>query len=388
MLCRGSIFGNLLKLIDRRRFEAIVDDHNGNAYDKSFDSWSHVVCLIGGQLSGAQSLRELEAVWHANAHHHYHLGVGKLSRSTLSDANQRRPTAVFADLFSLLVGQARGQVKREGKQLVRLIDATPIPLGKLVDWAQWNGRIRGLKLHLVYDPKADLPERLAITPATVNDITFARQVPLEAGRTYVFDKAYCHYRWWAEIDRAGACFVTRRKTSARLRSLRLRPLARRHGEGFTVLKDAEVKLASKGDSRLDIGLRLIRVRRHDGGAILELLTNDTKRSAVDIAALYKGRWQIELLFRWIKQHLNIRRFIGTSDNAIRLQILAAMIAFLLLRIAASLYRIAIPAIRFAQLVGQCLFVRKPIDRIDRPPQVNPRRAPTSANPNQLQFSYA
>ena len=388
MRYRGSIFGALLKLIDRRRFDAIVDGHNGNAYDKKFDSWKHLVCLIAGQLSGAQSLRELEAAWQANAHHHYHLGVGKLRRSTLSDANQRRPPAVFADLFGLLVGQARGQLKREGKHLVRLIDATPIPLGKLVAWAQWNGRIRGLKLHVVYDPKADLPERLAITPATVNDISFGRQVPLEAGQTYVFDKAYCHYRWWTEIDRAGACFVTRRKTSARLRTLRLRPLAHRQGDGFTVLKDAEVKLASQGDSRLDMALRLIRVRRHDGGAIVELLTNDTERSAVEIAALYKGRWQIELLFRWIKQHLNIRRFFGTSENAIRLQILAAMIAFLLLRIAARLHGITKPAIRFAQLVGHCLFVRKPIDRIDRPPEVNPRRTTIATNPNQLQFRYA
>jgi putative transposase len=387
MRYRGSIFGSLLKLIDRRQFDAIVDGHNGNAYDKMFDSWTHLVGLICGQLSGARSLRELEAAWQANAHHHYHLGVGKLSRSTLSDANQRRPTAVFADLFSLLVGQMRGQVRREGKQLVRLIDATPIPLGKLVDWAQWNGRIRGLKLHVVYDPKADLPERLSITPATVNDITFGRQVPLEAGMTYVFDKAYCHYGWWTEIDRAGACFVTRRKTNAHFRTVHARPIDMSEGDGFTVLSDTDVKLLRQRRAKLGIAIRRIRVRRHADGKLIDLLTNDRGRSAADIAGLYKARWQIELLFRWIKQHLNIRRFIGTSENAIRLQILAAMIAFLLLRLAARLHSIAMPALRFAQLIGHCLFVRKPIDRIDRPPEINPSStAPT--DPNQLQFSYA
>jgi putative transposase len=388
MRYRGSIFGSLLKLIDRRQFDAAVERHNGNAYDKTFDSWNHLVCLIGAQLSGAQSLRELEAAWQANAHHHYHLGVGKLSRSTLSDANQRRPVAIFAELFSHLSGQATRTGRREGEQMVRLIDATPIPLGKVIKWAQWNGRVRGLKLHIVYDPHNDLAHHQSITPPRVSDISFGRQVPIEPGATYVFDKAYCHYGWWAKLDRAGACFVTRRKTNARFRTLHLRPLWRRHGDGFTVLKDAEVKLASKGDSKLDIGLRLIRLRRHESGKILELLTNDMTRPAVEIAALYKARWQIELLFRWIKQHLNIRRFIGSSDNAIRLQILAAMIAFLLLRITARLHRLAMPAIRFAQLVGLSLFLRKPISRIDKPPEVNPSKPLTYVDPNQLLLRYA
>jgi putative transposase len=388
MRYRGSIFGGLLKLIDRRQFDAAVERHNGNTYDKTFDSWNHLVCLIGAQLSGAQSLRELEAAWQANAHHHYHLGVGKLSRSTLSDANQRRPVAIFAELFSRLSGQATRTGRREGEQMVRLIDATPIPLGKVIKWAQWNGRVRGLKLHIVYDPHNELAHHQSITPPRVSDISFGRQVPIEPGATYVFDKAYCHYGWWAKLDRAGACFVTRRKTNARFRTLHLRPLWRRHGDGFTVLKDAEVKLASKGDSKLDIGLRLIRLRRQESGKILELLTNDMTRPAVEIAALYKARWQIELLFRWIKQHLNIRRFIGSSDNAIRLQILAAMIAFLLLRIAARLHRLAMPAIRFAQLVGLSLFLRKPISRIDKPPEVNPSKPLTYVDPNQLLLRYA
>jgi len=388
MRYRSSILGSLLKLIDRRQFDAIVDRHDGNAYDKSFDSWNHLVCLIGAQLGGVQSLRELEAAWRANAHHHYHLGVGELRRSTLSDANRRRPTAIFSDLFSLLVGQATAGLRRQGRQMLRLIDATPVPLGKVIDWAQWNGRTRGLKLHVVYDPKADLVKRQSITPATVNDITFARQLPIEAGTTYVFDKAYCHYGWWTAIDQAKACFVTRRKTNARLRTICRRPSGPIEGDGFTILSDAEVKLAKQRRAKLDIPLRRIRLRRHADGKTLDLLTNDKKRSAVAIAGLYKARWQIELLFRWIKQHLNLRRFIGTSENAIRLQILAAMIAFVLLRIAARLNRIAILPIRFAQLVGQCLFVRKPISRIDKPPPVNPSKPAHHINPNQLQFSYA
>jgi len=388
MRYRDSIFASLLKPLERRRFEAIVARHNGNAYDKTFGSWDHLVTLIFAQLGGVQSLRGLEAAWKVNAHQHYHLGVGGFSRSTLSDANQRRPVAIFEEIFGLLAGQADRTTKRDGGQMLRLIDATPIPLGQVVEWAKWNGRIRGLKLHIVYDPRTDIPHRIAITPATVNDIEFGRQVPIEAGATYVVDKAYCHYGWWAEIDRAGARFVTRQKINARFRAVRRRPLKRRAGDGFTILDDAEVRLVSKGDSKLAIPMRRVRLKRHDDGKTICLLTNDLKRSAVGIGALYKTRWQIELLFRWIKQHLNIRCFLGRSDNAIRLQIVAAMIAYLLLRLAARLNRIALLPIRFAELVGHCRFDRKPVARIDKPPENNPRRPRQGAHPNQLQFRYA
>jgi putative transposase len=388
MRYRGSIFSSLLKVIDRRQFEAIVDRHGGNAYDKRFDSWSHFVSLLCGQLTGARSLRELEAAWQANAHHHYHLGVGQLRRSTLSDANQRRPPAILSDLFSLLVRQADRPVRRDGDALLRLIDSTPIPLGQLAEWAQWNGRTRGLKLHVVYDPTEDMPERLSITAANVNDISFRRDVPIEAGCTYVYDKAYCHYGWWTEIDQAGACFITRRKINAHFRVVHRRPIDNAQGDGFTLLGDAEVRLAKPRRAKFDIVIRRIRLTRHADGKTMDLLTNDRTRSAAEIARLYKARWQIELLFRWIKQHLNIRRFLGTSENAIRLQILAAMIAFLLLRIAARLHRLVLKPLRFAQLVGQCLFLRKDIDRIDKPPPVNPSAEITKTDPNQLRFSYA
>ncbi|HEY4202583.1 MAG TPA: DUF4372 domain-containing protein, partial [Devosiaceae bacterium] len=131
-----SIFGHLLKVIPRRWFDALVDRHGGNAYDKSFGSWAHLLALIHAQLGGAGSLRGLEASWNANAHHHYHLGVGKLARSTLADANARRPLAIFTETFAKLSGLAGRTLRREGDEMIRLIDATPVPLGKLIEWAK------------------------------------------------------------------------------------------------------------------------------------------------------------------------------------------------------------------------------------------------------------
>jgi putative transposase len=383
---RPSIFSGLLKPLDRRSFQAIVDRHAGDAYDKSFDSWDHLLALIFAQFSQARSLRGLVADWNASAHHHYHLDTGILARSTFADANKRRPVAVFAETFAMLSQLVDRTTRRDGAHMLRLIDSTPVPLGVLCDCATWNGRIRGLKMHVVYDPAADHPRLIEITPANVNDVCVGRGTPLEANTTYVFDKGYCHYGWWTKIHGTGATFVTRPKLNVRLRSRRKRPLRRTRGDGFHIVEDCEVSLVSKGDSKLPIPLRQIKLVR-DSGQKITLLTNDMNRTAVEIGALYKARWQIELLFRWIKQNLDIRNFLGRNQNAIHLQIIAAMIAFLLLRLAARLHRITMPAIRFAELVAACLFVRKPLNQIHRPPPVNPStRQPADAN--QLNFNYA
>jgi IS4 transposase len=382
-----SIFGKLLEPINRRQFETLVAGHAGDAYVKSFPSWSHLLALLYAQFSATASLRSLQAGWNANRQHHYHLGSGPLARSTLCDANRRRPVAIFAETFSRLASQLDRQTRRDGAAMVKLIDATPIPLGKLCDWAKSNGRIRGLKLHVVFDPQADAPRVLAITDANVNDAQIGRTITIVPGASYVFDKGYCHYRWWTAIADQGAVFITRPKTTMRLDTVGERPIANPQGDGYTVLEDSEVRFASSGDSKLPIRLRRLRVARTDGKTIA-LLTNDLKRTAVEIAALYKARWQIELLFRWIKQHLHIRRFLGNNDNAIRLQIFAAMIAYALLRIAARCHCIKISILRFTDLVARCLFERRHLAAIEKPPPVNPSRRQCQNSEHQLSLSYA
>jgi putative transposase len=382
-----SIFGKLLEPIKRRQFETLVARHGGDAYVKSFTGWSHLLALLYAQFCSAVSLRGLEAGWNANSQHHYHLGSGPLARSTLADANKRRPVALFAETFSGVASQLDRQTRRDGAAMVKLIDATPIPLGKLCDWAKSNGRIRGLKVHVVFDPKADCPAILDITDANVNDAQIGRTITIEPGASYVFDKGYCHYGWWTAIADKGAVFITRPKTNMRLDIVCGRPIALAQGDGFTVLEDREVRFASKGDSQLPIQLRRLRVQRTDGKTI-SLLTNDLERAAVDIAALYKARWQIELLFRWIKQHLRIRRFLGNNDNAIRLQIFAAMIAYALLRIAARCHCVKISILRFTDLVALCFFERRHIGAINKPPPVNPSHPQCQNSQNQLSLTYA
>lgn len=382
-----SIFGSILKPISRRWFESVVARHDADAYVKDFYSWDHLQVLVFAQLRGIDSLRKLETEWNANSHHHYHLGSGEIARSTMSDANARRPAAVFRETFSMLSSMVERASRQEGTEMLRLIDSSPIPLGKVVNWAQYNGRIRGLKLHVAYEPDAENPTDIEITDANINDIEVVERFPVKPGFTYVFDKAYCKYPWWTRLHLAGCHFVTRQKKSTRLRAVGCRPVKKGKGDGFAVIDDAIVKFVSKGDSKLDIPLRRIRIKRDEGGK-LTLITNDLTRPAVEIGRLYKQRWQIELLFRWIKQHLRIRRFLGVNRNAIELQIIAAMIAFILLRLAARENCLDLPIYMFAALLAGRLFFRLPLARIDKPPEIHPSRPQRKSPAGQLELCYA
>ena len=382
-----TIFTQIVEPLDRRRFEAMVERRRADAYDKSFGSWDHLMVLIHAQLTGAASLRALETSWNAHANAHYHLGCGEIARSTLADANARRPVQAFAEVLTMVAALTDRSTRADAKTLLRLINSTPIPLGQVFDWAKSNGRIRGMKAHVVYDPGRDLPQILDITDANVNDAQIGREIEIEPGLTYVFDKGYCHYGWWTAIAAAGAFFVTRPKSNMGLTVETERQYGPSRGQGFTVIADEEVVFSSKGDSKLPVRLRRIEVVRDEDKKTIVVISNDMKRSAVEIAQAYKFRWQIELLFRWLKQHLKIRKFLGTSPNAVKLQIYAAMIAYILLRLAAKAVRTKFDILRFTELVGLFLFARRRLAAIDEPPPINPSVKRDRTDPNQLALNY-
>jgi hypothetical protein len=381
-----TVLKEILKLMPRWQFERMAERHGADYRVRTLSSWSQFLALVYAQLAGATSLREVTAALSSHRSALYHLGVAKgVKRSTLADANAKRPSALFAEVFHLLLGKLQGnRAAGEARDLVRLIDSTSVRLSqKLSGWAHFNARAHaGVKLHVVYDPAAELPTYFAITPARRNDIVAAHDMPILAGATYVYDLAYYDFAWWAEIDAAGCRFVTRLKGNTRPRLIEEREVppaeAAPQDGAAAILGDRIVRLArytKRGKNPYTKPIREI-VIKLESGRKLRLATNDLNSPARTIADLYKTRWQIELFFKWIKQNLKIKRFLGTSENAVTLQIITALIAYLLLALIRQAACGTHGLTRLAQLVRANLLHKKTIAELFEPPDPpNPQFSP-------------
>jgi hypothetical protein len=270
---------------------------------------------------------------------------------------------VFAGLLSALMAQLQAGYRRKIGDCVRLIDSTSVRLNGLSgDWATFSAGVCGAKAHIIYDPDADQPLYLMVTPSNVNDITAAKEMPIEAGASYVFDLGYYDYGWWAELDEAGCRIVTRLKSNTPFTVVEDRPVA----PGSSITSDRTgylpQRLAASRQNPMAGLVREIRVMI-ETGKVLRIFTNDLTASAQEIADLYKRRWAIELFFRWVKQTLKIGHFLGTSENAVRIQITVALIAFLLLRLAHDANRIVTSPLAFARLLRTNLMHRRAITEL-------------------------
>lgn len=334
---RLSRFALLMKGLPRDAFQQLVDERDADRYVKKFGCWPQVQVMVYAQLEGVSSLRELEAGFNQHRNHHYHLGAVQVHRTTLADANDRRNPKVFEAAVRLLIGAARSAFsKAERREMLYLIDSTTIALhGRGSHWTRaTQTRTRGLKVHVQLDSPAQLPVHFSITAANVNDETEGSKISPEKGATYVFDKGYCNYTWWEKIAAAGARFVTRLKVNAAVQEVECRLVAAQAGP---ILSDTVIRLANKSNrgghkNACSRQLRRIELLR-DTGEVIVLVTNDLQAPALEIGNLYRQRWEIELFFKWVKQHLKIKKFLGESENAVRIQLLTALIAYLLVALA-------------------------------------------------------
>jgi IS4 transposase len=376
---QNIVFHDLLKYLPRGCVERAIEEHGTDDLSRTLDTELHLKTLLYGQFSSAASLREIVTGMASQAARLYHLGAHPVKRSTLADANANRSWQVFAGIFAALLKQAHRGLRRKTADAVRLIDSTSVRLSSLsADWATFSAHVYGAKAHIVYDPQADCPVYFAVTPAKVNDITAAKAMPIEAGATYVYDLGYYDFGFWAALDTAGCRFVTRLKKNT--------PLAVLHENAVpqdgTILSDRignlPQRLARSRRNPLQKPVREVRVLT-DTGTELRIVTNDLAAPASEIADLYQQRWQIELFFRWVKQTLRIEHFLGASENAVRIQIAVALIAFLLLRLAHAAQNAVHRPLDFVRLVRANLMQRRRIDRLlESPP-------PIPLAPNQLSF---
>ena len=368
----NSVFHDLLKRVPWDLFDEFVCSRGSDKHVRRLSTRDQFIALLYGQLSGATSLREIVVGLESHRTRLYHVGGHVVHRSTLSDANARRPAEVFSGLFAGMVGRAQRGLRRKFGEATYLIDATSLHLsGMGSQWAHFSSRTCGVKAHVIYDADAERPIYAAITAAKVNDIKAAQAMPIEPGATYVFDLAYYDFGWWAELDAAGCRIVTRFKSHTSLTVTAEFDVP----EGGNILSD-RIGLLPQRQARNRRNpfcdpVREVRVKT-ETGKVLRILCNELDAPAEEIANLYKRRWAIELFFRWIKQTLRIRHLIGTSENAVRIQIAVALIAYLLLQLAKADQQTIHSPLAFARLIRANLMHRKRIDRLLEPEPTPPK----------------
>ena len=323
----NTVFSQLLKLIPRHEFETLAKQHHTGRSFRTASRWSQFVTLAMAQLSGRNSLRDIVENMSAQVHRLYHLGSVKLSRSNLSRINESKPYALFGKLLVRCQSVAPDHNFRFNNPLISL-DASTIDLCLSVfPWADFRTTKGAVKLHVGLNHRGYLPEFVTITEGKDHDVTVGRTLAFSKGSIIVIDKAYNDYAWYKQLTDKGIFFVTRLKTNARYRVVSRRSVLK--DKGLTCDQTIEFTGAQMA-KRCPIQLRRIGYRDPVTGKHYVFLTNNFKLSAKTIADIYKARWQVELFFKWVKQNLKIKSFIGTSKNAVMTQIWIALCIYLLL----------------------------------------------------------
>ena len=327
-----TVFNQLFNFIPRCVFEKSALAHGADRYAKHFKAWQQFLILLYAQATGKRSLREIEGGLQLHQGKLYHLGLRPVPRSTVADGLERRSCSLFEDLFRTMVQQAARKAPRHAfrfRNPLYSIDATTVDLCLSVfDWAKFQKQKGAIKLHCQLDHAGHIPSFVHISDGKLNDLKAAEGFfELSADSIYCFDKAYVGYKWLYRIHKAKAFFVTRARVNMDYR------IAGQHSRDFKdgVLSDNVIHLKAEGShEKFPARMRLILFKDERTGQLYQFLTNNFRLVASTIAAIYKQRWQIELFFKWIKQNLKIKTFLGTSKNAVMAQIWVAMTYYLLL----------------------------------------------------------
>ncbi len=327
------VFAQLASFLNRSKFNRIVAKYNGDKYVKHFTCWNQLLALMFGQLSNPESLRDLVIALDAHQSKCYHLGMGKnVSRSSLARANQDRDYHIFEEYAYYLVNQARETRATKIFELVGNVyafDSTTIDLCLSVFWwAKFRRRKGGVKIHTLYDVETQIPAFFHITEASVHDSKVMKEVPYESGSYYIFDRAYNNFKMLYKIHQIGAYFVIRAKTNLQYKTIKWKRRLPRN-----VLSDLTIGLTGFYPKQYYPGaLRMVKYWDEQQQREFVFLTNATHISALQVTDLYKNRWQVELFFKWLKQHLKIKKFWGTTENAVRIQVYAAICTYCLVAI--------------------------------------------------------
>lgn len=361
------IFAQLTDFLPHRVFDSIVRRHNGNKYVRSFTCWNQMLCMVFGQLTSRDSMRDLVLSLEAHRPKFYHLGFGPtVTRRNLGKANEKRSYKIFEEFAYVLIDEARKscyktdfEINVEGN--VFALDSTTIDLClSIFWWAEFRKHKGGIKLHTLYDVKTSIPTFLYISNAKVHDVNILDLIQYESGSYYVVDKAYIDFRRLYKLHTQGAYFVTRAKNNMRFKRMYSKPVDKTIGVRYDQIGKLETYYPKK-----DYPDKLRRIKYYDQETNKELvfLTNNTSLEAIEIAMLYKKRWEVELFFKWMKQHLRIKSFWGTTLNAVKIQIYCAIIAYCLVAIVGNKLKVDRSIYEILQILSISLLDKTPIREI-------------------------
>ncbi len=358
----NTIFSQIMDFLPIKKFRQCVNRYNGNHRVRSFTCYDQFLCMAFAQLTYRESLRDIECCLRAMHIKLYHMGIrGKISRSTLADANENRDWRIYSDFAQILIHEARELYANDDfgldlDETVYALDASTIDLCLSVfPWAKFRKSKGAVKMHTLLDLRGNIPSFISITDGKVHDVNILDELIPEAGSIYLMDKAYLDFKRLYKMHQHSAFFVTRTKRNTGFRRLYSTPVDKLIGlrcdqeillTGFYALKDYPEKL------------RRVKFFDAENNRTLNFLTNQFSLPAITISDLYRQRWQVELFFKWIKQHLRIKAFYGTSENAVKTQIWIAVSIYVLVAIMKKRLKIKLSLYTILQILSVSLFEKK------------------------------
>ncbi len=359
------VFAQLTSFLPQRVFDRFVFKHDGDKYVKHFSCWNQLLCMVFGQLTNRNSLRDLTVIINAHSSKSYHLGFGKsVSKSNLSKANNRRNSKIFEEFAYYLIDVAQDKLRNDDFEIkgkVYAFDSSTIDLCLSVFWwAKFRKTKGGIKLHTLYDITTKIPVFIHITEATIHDVNAMDVIPYEIGAYYIFDRGYVDFKRLFKITKLSSFFVIRAKSNLKFRRIYSNKVNKKNNvrvdqigklTGFYISKDYPDKI------------RRIKYYDSESKRTFIYLTNNMNITAEQVALLYKNRWQVELFFKWIKQHLKVKSFWGTTENAVRIQIYSAIITYCLVAIVGNELKLERSTYEILQILGVSLLDKTPINEL-------------------------
>ena len=361
------IFAQLTDFLPRRVFDRIVENLQGNKYVRHFTCWNQMLCMVFGQLTSRDSMRDLMLSLEAHESKYYHLGLGlTITRRNLGKANEKRSYKIFEEFAYVLIEEARKSCYKNDFEIsvdgnIYALDSTTIDLCLSVFWwAEFRKHKGGIKLHTLYDVKTSIPSFLHITTASVHDVNILDLIPYETGSFYIVDKGYIDFKRLSRLHLKGSFFVTRAKDNMRFKRMYSSAVDKTTGVLYDQIGRLETYYSKK-----DYPEKLRRIKYYDQNRdrTFTFITNNMDLKAEEIAMLYKKRWEVELFFKWMKQHLRIKSFWGTTMNAVKVQIYCAIIAYCLVAIVGNKLKVDRSIYEILQILSISLLDKTPVKEI-------------------------